>query len=61
MPVRIFKFTDHNLNLRSRLKQDLCCFVCKKEIKIGDIIVTKKNKANPIRHEECARRIGLID
>jgi len=40
------------------------CQTCGIKIKIGDSVVTKignMRRSKPIRHESCARRVGVID
>jgi len=64
MNSRIFTMTKRILNLRKTNELKITCHTCNGIIKIGDIVVTKKNtakNAKGVRHESCARRVGLIE
>jgi hypothetical protein len=61
MPVRTYKLAIGHLNRRIILGNDMNCHNCQREIKIGDIVVTKRHRAKQIWHESCATKIGLVD
>lgn len=46
-----------------KLRNKTCCQTCNKELKVGDLIFTKhaSRENSTLRHESCARRVGLID
>ena len=63
MVVTIYKVTQDSLNRRITYGSDITCYTCGLKIKINDSVVTKKGakQGKLIRHESCARRVGLID
>ncbi len=64
MRLRIFTITKEIAKSRkSKGSRNTCC-TCGGMIKIGDIVVTKtgfRKDGRPIRHELCARRVGILD
>lgn len=48
------------MNKRKTNNSSLSCFTCNCEIKVEDMVVTQHGSRKSIRHESCARRIGLI-
>ena len=64
MPNRIFVMTAQIYSSRKTKGSKESCQTCNGVIKIGDTVVTNigsKNGGRPIRHESCARRVGVID
>ncbi len=64
MTLKIFTMTVRTLKMRTTRGSKIKCQTCSKLIKIGDSVVTKKHATSHhsmIRHESCARRVGLID
>jgi len=62
MPNLIFVMTERILKLRNIKGPKESCQTCGIKIKVDDSVVTvygvRKNR--PIRHESCARRVGII-
>lgn len=61
MPNKIFTITKAILQIRKSFGSRILCNTCNGIIKVGDVVVTKGNGRQSIRHESCARRVGLID
>ena len=63
MAVKIFIVTSQTHASRKARGSPTKCKVCKKEIKINDSVVTKRTRTSGtlIRHEDCARQVGIID
>jgi len=64
MPNRIFVMTAQIQGSRKTKGSKLSCQTCNGAIKIGDVVVTNigsKQGGRPIRHESCARRVGILD
>lgn len=64
MTVRIFIITKKSFNIRKGKGSKNICHTCNIELKIGDVVVTKKHPSrntSSIRHEVCARSVNLID
>jgi len=64
MSLRIFTITKQIANLRKGKGSRNTCITCGGIIKIGNVVVTKigfGKGTRPIRHEVCARRVGIID
>ena len=63
MATRIFIVDQRVIRLRKTKGSKESCHTCGIKIKIGDTVVTRVgvSKGNrPIRHESCARRVGVI-
>ena len=54
--------TAHDLKRRITYYANTICYTCNVEISIGDLVTTKTGakQGKLIRHESCARRVGLI-
>jgi len=64
MALRIFTITEGIAKSRKSKGSKNACQTCKGIIKIGDVVVTRiglRKGGRPIRHESCARRVGMID
>jgi len=64
LPNRIFVMTQQVLSSRQTKGSKELCNTCGIKIKVGDTVVTKignMKHSRPIRHESCARRVGVID
>lgn len=64
MTLRIFTITERIIKLRKITGSKNICKICNGIIKVGDAVATKYGVAKyrkPIRHESCARRVGLIE
>ena len=61
--MKIFTVTQANFTRRKTMKCKMNCQICDVEVKVGDSVVTKRvgNRSSSIRHEACARRVGIID
>ena len=61
--MKIFTMSEAVLSRRKTMKSNPNCQSCGVEIKVGDNVLTKINGGcgTTIRHEECARGVGLID
>ncbi len=61
----IRKYTATHDSLRRRITHgsSIVCNTCGQDIIVGDAVVTKTGArlGKFIRHEQCARRIGLVD
>lgn len=63
MPNRIFVMTAQIQSSRKTKGSKESCQTCNGVIKVGDYVVTNiggKKGSRPIRHESCARRVGVI-
>jgi|APSaa5957512535_1039671.scaffolds.fasta_scaffold164754_2 hypothetical protein len=63
MAIKKYIATPDSLRRRVTHGSSITCNTCGKTILVGNAVVTKTGArlGKPIRHEECARRIGLID
>ncbi len=62
MTVTKYTVTHDSLRRRITYGSPILCHTCGKDIIVGDVVVTKTGKRGKfIRHEQCARRVGLID
>ena len=61
--IRRYVVTECSMKRRRTLGVSIVCYTCGKEIMVGDVAVTRvrHNVHNGIRHEECARRVGIIE
>lgn len=63
MPNRIFVMSERILKSRKTKGSKESCQTCGIKIKAGDSVVTIigiRKGGRPIRHESCARRVGVI-
>jgi hypothetical protein len=60
--IRTYTMTAHDLKRRITYYANTICYTCNVEISIGDLVTTKTGakQGKLIRHESCARRVGLI-
>jgi len=62
MTTNTYKMTKQNLKIRIASGAKNSCHTCNELIKVGDSVITKTTNGHRIiRHQSCARRIGLID
>lgn len=63
MAIKIYKTTPDSLKRRMTYGSSNTCNTCGVDIIVGNSVVTKTGarQGKLIRHESCARRIGLID
>jgi len=60
--ANVFIFTLAIKGYRKTKGSALICYTCGKECKIGESVFTKQasGTTRKIRHEDCARKVGLI-
>lgn len=62
LPYHIYKMTQNTSQNRLNKESSMNCHTCKIQIKLGDSVVTKSSgkSSRLIRHESCAKRIGIL-
>lgn len=62
MAYRIFQMRANNLTLRKNRGLSTKCATCGEEIQLEEYVVSKTSGKlrRGLRHESCARRVGII-